>query len=220
MLRLFHESSLWITRQEGHFLMASEGQFVVSPDTPGSTGLPVNLLLDGQASYGLLDYDIKDNGASTTGAFDATRFSGTLSLTAVIVQSLGKQGDLRWLPKIGVSYSNEDQDGYTDSGNNVVSGQKITLGQLTFGTQVFVAVTRRLEVFGRAEGQWDFDDIGTITTATGGTYKQGNFGFVLGGGIRANISEDTTLRIEGASEGIARKDYEQYTGTARIDFRF
>jgi hypothetical protein len=31
-LRLFHESSLWITRQEGHFLMASEGQFVVSPD--------------------------------------------------------------------------------------------------------------------------------------------------------------------------------------------
>ncbi len=137
--------------------MASEGQFVVSPDTPGSTGLPVNLLLDGQASYGLLDYDIKDNGASTTGAFDATRFSGTLSLTAVIVQSLGKQGDLRWLPKIGVSYSNEDQDGYTDSGNNVVSRvRKSRSANSRLAHRCSCAVTRRLEVFGRAEGQWDF----------------------------------------------------------------
>ena len=188
--------------------------------TPSTTGLPVNLLLDGQVSYGMLDYDVRDNGASTTGDFDATRIAGNLSLTAVVVQSLGAHGNLRWLPKIGVSYTNENQDGYTDSGSNAVAGQKITFGQLTFGTQVFVPVSKGLKVFGRAEGQWDFDGIGIITTSTGGTYKPGSFGVVLGGGIQANISEDTTLRIEGASEGIARKNYEQYTGTARIDFKF
>ena len=63
--------------------------------TPSSTGLPVNLLLDGQVSYGMLDYDVRDNGASTTGDFDATRIAGNLSLTAVVVQSLGAHGNLR-----------------------------------------------------------------------------------------------------------------------------
>ena len=188
--------------------------------TPIQTGLPVNLILDGQVSYGLLDYGVKDIGNATTGSFDAMRVASTVSLTAVILQSMGRRGVLRWLPKVGVSYVEEDQDGYTDSGGSTIVGQRITLGQLTFGTQLIVPITRALEVSGRAEGQWDFDDIGTIATSTGTAYRPGTFGVILGVGARAQLSETATLRLEGTSEGIARKDYDQYNGTARVDVVF
>ena len=187
---------------------------------PRQTGLPMNLILDGQFSYGRLDYDITDIGNATTGSFDADRLTGSMSLTAVFLSQAANGGTIRWLPKVGLNYVSEDQDGYTDSGSNVIDSQKITLGQLTFGTQVFLPVTNYMDFFTRVEGQWDFDGIGLITTSTGGTYKPDEFGVVIGAGLSANISESVTFKLEGAAEGLGRSDYDQFTGSARIDFRF
>ncbi|MEM6495543.1 MAG: autotransporter outer membrane beta-barrel domain-containing protein [Pseudomonadota bacterium] len=188
--------------------------------TRAMTGLPVDLILDGQGSYAWIDYDIHDNSALTNGDFDRNRFAGSLSLTAVFLKSLGRRGDLKVLPKIGVTYVREKQNAYTDSGGNEVDGQTISLGQLTFGGSTFVPIRRGVEVFGRVEGQWDFNDIGVITTSTGGTYKPDNFGVVVGGGVRAELDEKTVVRVEGAAEGLARKDYDQYSVSGRIDFKF
>ncbi len=188
--------------------------------TRAMTGLPVDLILDGQGSYAWIDYDIHDNSALTDGDFDANRFAGSLSLTAVLLRSVGRRGDLKVLPKIGVTYVREKQDAYTDSGGNEVDSQTISLGQLTFGGSTFVPIRRGVEVFGRVEGQWDFNDIGVITTSTGGTYKPDNFGVVVGGGVRAELDEKTVVRVEGAAEGLARKDYDQYSVSGRVDFKF
>jgi len=188
--------------------------------TRAQTGLPVDLILDGQGSYAWVDYDTRDRGAGTQGSFDATRFSGSLNLTAVIMKEVGSIGDVRILPKVGLTYANELQDAYRDTGGNAIDSQRITLGQFTFGSSMFVPVTQGVEVFGRAEGQWDFNDVGLITTSTGGTYKPDEFGLVLGGGVRAEIDENTSFKLEGASEGIGRENYDQYTLEGRIDFKF
>lgn len=186
----------------------------------GLAGVPVDLILDGQASHAWLDYDLRDQGVGTKGTFDAERFAGSLSLTAVVLRSLGKRGTAKMLPKLGVSYTHEQQESYTDSGGNVIGGQSIALGILSFGTSVFVPVAPGIEVFGRAEGEWDFKDVGQITTSTGGTYKPDDFGVVLGGGVRANLNANTIVRVDGAAEGLGRSDYEQYTVHGRIDYRF
>ena len=188
--------------------------------TRAMTGLPVDLILDGQASHAWVDYDIRDNSALTAGDFDATRIAGSLSLTAVILKSMGRRGKLKILPKVGVTYIKEEQDAYTDSGGNAVGSQSISLGQLTFGSSVFVPIRRGVEVFGRVEGQWDFNDIGIITTSTGGTYKPDDFGVVVGGGVRADLDDKTMVRIAGASEGLGRADYDQYSVSGRVDFKF
>lgn len=187
---------------------------------PGMTGLPVDLILDGQASHSWIAYDQKDNSAGTTGSFDSGRFAGSVNVTAVILRHVANGTTVRVLPKLGVTYLNEKQDAYRDSGGNAIPSQKITLGQLTFGTQVFVPVAQWVELFGRVEGQWDFDNVGALTTVTGGTYKPGDFGAIIGVGFRATVSENMTLRVEGATEGLGRDDYDQYTGSARIDMRF
>ncbi|MEM8975244.1 MAG: autotransporter outer membrane beta-barrel domain-containing protein [Pseudomonadota bacterium] len=188
--------------------------------TRAMTGLPVDLVLDGQGSYAWIDYDVHDNSALTDGDFDAKRFAGSLSLTAVFLQSLGQRGNLKVLPKVGVTYVSEKQDAYTDSGGNEIGSQTISLGQLTFGSSVFVPIRRGVEIFGRVEGQWDFNDIGVITTSTGSTYKPDDFGVVVGGGVRAELDEKTVVRVEGATQGLGRKDYNQSSVLGRIDFKY
>lgn len=188
--------------------------------TSAATGLPVDLVLDGQASHAWLGYDIDDNEAISMGSFDATRFAGSLSITAVVLRSIGERGHLKLLPKLGVTYTNEKQDAYTDSTGNAVAAQSFALGQLSFGASVYYPISRGVEVFGRAEGQWDFEDIGEVITSTGTTYKPDDFGVVIGGGLRANVDDQTTLRFDATSEGLGREDYDQYTVSGRLDFRF
>ena len=188
--------------------------------TPSMTGLPVNLILDGQVSHGWLDYDIVDNDAGVVADFNSDRFAGSVNLTAVILQPTTYGRPIRWLPKIGVNYMNEKQEAYSDSAGTAVAGQAITLGQLTFGTQVFLPVAEGMEFFTRIEGQWDFNDVGLITTDTGSTYSPDDFGAVVGAGIRATVSDNVTLKLEGAAEGLGRNDYDQYSGSVRVDIRF
>ncbi|MEM8975438.1 MAG: autotransporter outer membrane beta-barrel domain-containing protein [Pseudomonadota bacterium] len=45
--------------------------------TRAMTGLPVDLVLDGQGSYAWIDYDVHDNSALTDGDFDGKRFAGS-----------------------------------------------------------------------------------------------------------------------------------------------
>ena len=188
--------------------------------TRAMTGLPVDLILDGQGSYAWIDYDIRDNSALTDGEFDAKRMAGSLSLTAVLLKSLGRRGKIKILPKIGVTYVRETQDAYTDTGGNQVDSQTTSLGQLTFGSSLFVPLRRGVEVFGRVEGQRDFNDIGVITTSTGSTYKPDDFGVVVGGGMRAELDERTVVRVEGSTESLGRKDYDQFSVSGRIDFKY
>ncbi len=188
--------------------------------TSAATALPVDLVLDGQVSHAWLGYDIDDNEALSMGSFDATRFAGSLSITAVVLRSIGERGHLKLLPKLGVTYTNEKQDAYTDSAGNAVAAQSFALGQLSFGASVYYPISRGVEVFGRAEGQWDFEDIGEVITSTGTTYKPDDFGVVIGGGLRANVDDQTTLHFDATSEGLGREDYDQYTVAGRLDFRF
>ena len=187
--------------------------------TPSQTGLPVNLVLSGQGSHTWLDYDLKNNSATTTGNYDAGRFAGSINLTAVFLKPTA-YGNTQILPKLGFNYVRERQDSYTDSGGNSVSDQTITVGQLTFGSSIVTPISKNVEIIGRAEGQWDFNDGGVITTTTGGTYKLDEFGIVLGGGVRASLDESTTFKLEAASEGIGRSNYDQYTVEGRLDFKF
>ena len=85
---------------------------------------------------------------------------------------------------------------------------------------MFVPLRRGVEVFGRVEGQWDFNDIGVITTSTGSTYKPDDFGVVVGGGMRAELDERTVVRVEGSTESLGRKDYDQFSVSGRIDFKY
>lgn len=83
--------------------------------TGDQTGFPVDLILDGQGSYAWVDYDIRDNTTVTAGTFNATRFAGSINLTAVILRAVGTKGPIRILPKVGFTYTNEKQDAYLET---------------------------------------------------------------------------------------------------------
>lgn len=146
-------------------------------------------------------------------------------MTGVILKPVaGSDRPIRWLPKVGVAYSEENQSSYTDSAGTAHAAQDITLGRLTFGTQVFVPILEgrlnNAEFFVKAEGEWDFDDVGQLQRADGTFYSPGDLGATLGAGLRFNVSKSTTLRLEGACESIGREDYDQYSGLVRLDHYF
>ncbi|MBU1654279.1 MAG: autotransporter outer membrane beta-barrel domain-containing protein [Gammaproteobacteria bacterium] len=193
--------------------------------TPGDTGLPVHLVLDGQVSYSDVDYDLRETDTGTTASFGADRWLAAANLTAVILkQKDGSERPIRWLPKVGVSYTEENQGSYSDSAGTAHGAQDITLGQLTFGTQVFIPILeqsfRNAEFFAKVEGQWDFDDVGQIQRSDGTFYSPGDMGATVGAGLSFGIGKATSLRIEGACESIGRDNYDQYTGLLRLDHYF
>ncbi|MCP3672084.1 MAG: autotransporter outer membrane beta-barrel domain-containing protein [Gammaproteobacteria bacterium] len=147
-----------------------------------------------------------------------------LNLTGIILKKDQNGNIIRWLPKVGVSYAKERQKSYTDSSDTAHNAQDITLGQLTFGTQVFLPVLHdtldNAEFFAKVEAQWDFDDVGEIGRSDGTTYRPDDFGASVGIGLHFDVGSSSTLRVEAACESIGRDNYDQYTGMIRLDSYF
>ena len=93
-----------------------------------------NLLFDARIAWGTSHNDVTltDAAAGTrTGNFDTTRWLSTATLTGNY-----NHGAWRLSPQAGLAYGNEQHDAFTNSLGQAVSGNNISIGRFTVGSEV------------------------------------------------------------------------------------
>lgn len=173
-----------------------------------------NLFYEARASWGTSDNDVSPDGTFTDN-FDTTRWllsgkvSGSFAYNAYTIA-----------PSVSVAYYEETQESYTDTNNNLIGEQTISLGEVRFGPEI----SRTIEL-----------DDGTIFTPSVGIAGVYNFdiadnvasqGFALGNDdVRARVDagfsatnpdNGLTLSIEGFYDGIGINNFDSYGGRARV----
>lgn len=167
------------------------------------------------AGYGYLDHDLErsDMGAAVTGSTTGSRFYGQ-----VRANYFHEYGKVKLNPYVGVLYSHETVDGFTESNGMVRPDAAFEIGQAHIGGEIAYAAGWA-SPFIRLRYEYDFarDDtpVGPLQTQP----AKDRDGLVLGAGYYIDLGPDMRAIAE-ASTTLLRDNYTEYTLRARLKIRF
>ncbi|WP_421857647.1 autotransporter outer membrane beta-barrel domain-containing protein [Oricola sp.] len=175
-------------------------------DTVIMTGSVLHIWTDNEAGSGVV-----------TAAYDSREWTGNLAVT-----SYHFSGDWQFAPSVGISYSQERDDAYTDSFATFNAASTTRTGSVSFGAKAAythvmdngVSVEPSLE----AEGEWIFERSTTATSSM--APDTSDFDASVTAGIDLAISEAVSLSFSGTVSGLARSDYISTTGGGRLSVSF
>ena len=145
------------------------------------------------ALYEMGDNDIVISGAR--GDFDSEQFTLEGKIDKRITRGA------MWIqPALSLLYLDTAQDNYTDSAGTVVAGQDLTLGRLAYGPTVGTTIQRgntQIRPFAKINGIWDFENEGSFTTTTAGTFVTGDNALNLGAGVEIVYVSGFAIKLSG-----------------------
>jgi len=175
--------------------------------------LDKNFNIDVTGGYQWLNYDVDRTditGTKVTGSFDSKRLFGAFTLNADYVV----EKDWYLHGQAGVSYADESQDSYTDSGSQVIAENNVALGQGIAGARVAYDLDG-LVPFLSVLGEWDFSKDDVAVAANQLTPDSDDFGLRVGAGADFNLSPTFTGRLEGQSV-LLRENFSEH----KVLFKF
>jgi len=195
--------------------------WLVSPYLSLNVNKAVSLDLSG--GYAWLEYDMNrrdtNNNETFTGNTDANRFwvNGQVNYDKVVKKAL--LGAF-----LGVNYSHEKRDAFSEASSNAVTGSvshgasSTKLGQIRLGgTAEYNAGKVRPYVGLTAE--YDYTKSKTVVAANQAAPSDDDFGMVGRVGLNLVFSPSVSGVIEG-SGSFLRDDYSEYSGLARLRVEF
>lgn len=133
-------------------------------------------------------------------------------------------------PEAGLRYVHIDQDGYTDSIGNHVSGDDYDILTAVIGAKVGKTYAlengMNIKPEARVAATYDLmnDDVNSVVTlANGASYTvEGDaldrFGMELGAGVTADLNDKVVVSV--GYEGKFREDYQDHTGLLNAKYKF
>jgi outer membrane autotransporter protein len=178
--------------------------------------LAPNLLFDARVAWGTSQNDITltDAAGTRTGSFDTTRWLATASLTGNY-----NRGPWRWSPQASLAYGNEQNDAFTNSLGQTVSGSNVSIGRFTLGSEVGYRIVLKdgslLEPHIGLTGIWNFhsDDLvidGVSVTPNSTRAK-------VEGGVTMRSPSGPSVRAAVSYDGIGDSDLSAVTGKVWVN---
>lgn len=179
-----------------------------------------NLFFDTRGAWGKSDNDITPFGTYTD-SFDTDRWLAKANLTGN-----WSFGQLAVTPSVGVIYVEESSDAYVDSVGNLIRGQSVRLGRLTFGPEF--RYTERTEDGAILQphvsftGMWDFDqeDDADLADVGGLLVSDDDFRVKIEGGVLAhnpNFSA-ASFRATLSYDGVGADDFSAWGGQLWVNW--
>jgi len=170
------------------------------------SALTENIVADAMVIFSHLETDVFEFGAPYS--YDARRVQAAANLTGYWYRETW-----RFSPLAGLTYSWEDQDGY--SGNpGVTLESAVALAGLQIGHTTFIDDVRTVEPWIGVNGEWEFHSTGT----SGAPLDE--FDVRVLAGVNTQLSPTVSANIRADVAGIARSDYLVGTIGGQIAVRF
>lgn len=166
------------------------------------------------AGYSWLSYDSSRSGNAVHGSFDATRWFANGSLNGTY-----SVGSFRLLPKVGVLYMEEDQDGYRETNGTSVAGNTITLGRAYAGGRVGYAMGTMMPYL-KLIGEWDFEHPDSLAIGNGTFTNDEDFGAQVGVGVDFFSAGPLSGTVETSYNSLGRDDLDVWSVLGRLRLRF
>lgn len=178
--------------------------------------LTPKLFLDATVGYTMLgnDADRTSGGTKITGSYDSDTWFGSANLTGNF-----QRGRLSIQPGVGILYTVQESDSYSESNGNFIDSNKTKLGRFRAGARLQYQASDMFAPFVRGDFEYDFkhDDVTVAAGITQPTYE--DKGGVLGAGVVLSLSDRTRATFEGSTV-VGRSDFEQYNLTGNLRFSF
>lgn len=201
----------WTDEDDDRTGIATEGDgWMVGPYIVAR--LAPHVYFQARTAWGESDNDVTPFGTYTD-EFDTTRW-----LASALIEGRYKRGPWRLSPIGSIIYFEDEQERYTDTLGNTITGQTVSLGRATFGPLIGYGRDLgdgwHLDLFGEAKGIWDFDhDDRVVSGLTVGT---DDLRAKLSGGVKLRGPRGTSFEASGFFDGLGADDFEAYGGTVSI----
>ena len=169
--------------------------------------------LDGTIGYSFNNYSTATQGQTTTGSFDGGRWMASSNLTGGFTD-----GNWRYQPKLGLSFSREMQNSDRDNTGTAVDSNAFSLGSLTGGGKMGYDYDGVLP-YVKALAEWDFKHPDAVAKSNGEMSEVTSAGGV--GGFGVEVSKDQmTASLEVDNSSILRRDTNVWAliGRLHVDF--
>ncbi|MFK7902108.1 MAG: Ig-like domain repeat protein [Nitratireductor sp.] len=173
-----------------------------------------NLYYEARSLWGRSKNNVSPDGTYID-EFNTTRWMASGALSGQYVS-----GEFTFSPTISASYFEESQEAYTDSLNNDIAGQTISMGEIKFGP----IISRKIKIEDAAigtmigvSGVYNFGMTGTNGSASssasiGNETLRARFD----AGLTLTDAQGISLRASGFYDGFGVDDYSSYGGTIKI----
>lgn len=176
-----------------------------------------NLVLDGSVLYTWIDNSAEDAFATASYASQSLNVNGNLT-------GYWFAGNLRVSPAVGVSYTVNDDEAYTDSALMAYPAVTTTTGVLNFGGQtgytLYFGDTQSAELWVGSQGEWTFEQSPTAPVSVGAPVRSDDFDVRVQGGIDLTLSPAFSISVSGDLSGLAMDDYLAFGGSGQASLRF
>jgi hypothetical protein len=175
--------------------------------------LSPNWTWDISAGYGWLKYDVSRTNGAITGNYDSQRVFGASN-----VMGSYAVGILRLQPRLGIQYSREHQDAFTETGNTRIAPGSTALGRSTIGSKIGYAAGDGIP-YVKILGEWDFVTPKSVLKGNNAMSTNDRLGGVIGVGYEHYIGS-----FIGSAElnynSLGRSDLDLWTMTLRTRWDF
>ena len=204
----FEHTSINTTYNQGYY---RTNGYTLSPY--GSITLTPKWTIDGSVGYTYMNYSTARQGESVTGTFSGGRWFAASNLTGGFAA-----GDWRFQPKLGVSFTHEMQNAYTDSSGAAVDSNTFSMGSLTGGGKLGYDIDGVLPYL-KVLGEWDFKQPDAVLKANGQMSEVDAGGGLAGLGVE--ISKDQmTGSLELDYNSVLRRDTDVFELIGRVHIAF
>lgn len=181
----------------------------------GGYSVTDRIVFDALALYTWIDNDYSDRVRSTS--YDSGRLQLSANLTGYLTE-----GPFSIRPTLGVSYSLDNQDAYTDTLGFRSPETDTETFSASAGAQVgyplFLDETWTIEPYLGAT--LITEDSSTDPSPAGGDDELGTFDVRVAVGLTAQIAEQLSLSLATDVSGLARSDYEAYSLGGQLSLQF
>ena len=174
-----------------------------------------DLYYEARAAYGQSDNNIRPNGTYED-SFDATRFLVSAKLSG----KTEYEDEYTVRPEASILWVEEKQDAYTDTNNNSIASQTVSLGELRFGSSIEHTSTLEngtvfMPRFG-ISGVWNFGS-GSNNASSGVTLPSDDLRARVDFGFTATNPENLmALKSVVFYDGIGASDYDAWGGSVGL----
>lgn len=176
-----------------------------------------NVFFELRGGWGQSDNNVSPDGTFED-EFETTRFLVTSKLSGLI-----ELDAFNIKPEVRVSYFEETQESYTDSLNQFIPEQTISLGAVNFGPEFVKNIVldngTRLDFSLGLSGVVNFG-INDNVASQGFPLGDNSFRARLDGGVKLATKSGTKFNLEGYYDGLGVNDFEAYGASLNVDIPF
>lgn len=169
--------------------------------------------VDLSGGYSWLRYDVDRTNKAVSGSYDANRVFGSSNLTGSYAVS-----DWRFQPTVGVQFSREYQNAYTETGNAAVAPGISKTGRASGGSKIGYALENGVP-YVKILGEWDFLMPKAVLKGNGDLSRVDRYGGVFGIGYEHYMGG-----FVGSAElnynSLLRQDLDLWTAALRARWDF